>query len=109
ALAVLLPLTAVAAARLRVLQLGDDTAGGLGVRPERTRLLILLLAVALVAVATAMVGPLAFVAFVSAPIARRMLGTGGLALIPSALVGIVLVLGADFVAQHVLPSELNVP
>ena len=108
-LAVLLPLVGVVAPRLRVLQLGDDTAGGLGVAPERTRMLVLLLAVALVAVATAMVGPLAFVAFVSAPIARRMLGTGGLALVPSALVGITLVLGADFAAQHLLPGELNVP
>ena len=109
ALAMLLPLVRVFSARLRTLQLGDEAAGGLGVRPERTRLAILLLAVALVAVATAFVGPLAFVAFVSAPIARRMLATGGLALVPSALVGIVLVVAADFVAQHLLPGSLQVP
>src|SRR5690606_21147231 len=52
-LVVLLPLVAVLAARLRILQLGDDTAGGLGLRPERSRLAVLLLAVALVASATA--------------------------------------------------------
>lgn len=109
ALAVLLPLAAVLSARLRILQLGDDAAGGLGLRPERARLAILFLGVALVAVATAFVGPLAFVAFVSAPIARRMLGTGGLALIPSALVGGVLVVAADFVAQHLLPGGAQVP
>ena len=109
ALAVLFPLVAVFSPRLAILQLGDDAAGGLGVRPEKSRLLILLLAVALVAVATAFVGPLAFVAFVSAPIARRMLGTGGLALIPSALIGAVLVVAADLLAQHLLPGEVQVP
>jgi iron complex transport system permease protein len=109
ALVVLLPLVGVFSTRLRILQLGDETAAGLGLRPERTRLGILLLAVALVAVATAFVGPLAFVAFVAAPIARRMLGTGGLALIPSALVGSVLVVAADFVAQHLLPGDVQVP
>jgi iron complex transport system permease protein len=109
ALAVLLPLVGVFSARLRILQLGDDAAGGLGLRPERARLAILFLGVALVAAATAFVGPLAFVAFVSAPIARRMLGTGGLALIPSALVGSVLVVAADFVAQHLLPGGVQVP
>jgi iron complex transport system permease protein len=108
-LAVLLPLVGVFSAKLRILQLGDEAAGGLGLRPERTRLAILFLAVALVASATAFVGPLAFVAFVSAPIARRMLGTGGLALVPSALVGMVLVMAADFVAQHLLPGDVQVP
>ena len=108
ALVVLLPLVAVFSARLRLLQLGDDAAGGLGLKPERARLAILVLAVALVAVATAFVGPIAFVAFVSAPIARRMLGTGGLALIPSALVAVVLVVAADFVARHLL-GDVQVP
>lgn len=109
ALVVLLPLVWVFSARLRLLQLGDDTAGGLGLRPESARLAILFLGVALVAAATAFVGPLAFVAFVSAPIARRMLGTGGLALVPSALVGSVLVVAADFAAQHLLPGAVQVP
>lgn len=108
-LAVLLPVVAVLAPRLRVLQLGDDAAGGLGVPVERTRVLLLVAAVALCAVATAFVGPIAFVAFVSAPIARRIVGAGSLALIPSALVGMLLILGADFVAQHALPGELQVP
>ena len=102
--AVLLPLVAVMAPRLRMLQLGDDTALGLGVHAERMRLVLLILAVALVAVATAAVGPIAFVAFVSAPIARRIVATGGLALVPSALVGVIVVTLSDFVAQHLLGS-----
>ncbi len=109
ALTVLLPLVAVFAKQLRILQLGDATAGALGIRPERTRLFVLAVAVALCAVATAFVGPLAFVAFVSAPIARRMTRNGSLALVPSALVGAALVLGADFIAQHALGGNVQVP
>lgn len=109
ALAVLLPCVAALAPRLRMLQLGDEAAGGLGVAVERTRLMLILLAVVLVAVATAFAGPIAFVAFVSAPIARRMLGTGDLALVPSALVGMLLVLASDLVAQHLLPGAGQVP
>lgn len=108
-LVILLPLVAVLAARLSILQLGDDVAGGLGVPVEITRLVLLVVAVALCALATAFVGPIAFVAFVSAPIARRVVGNGSLALVASALVGVILVLGADFIAQHVLPGELQVP
>lgn len=108
-LVVLLPCVAVLAPRLRILQLGDEAAGGLGVGVERTRLALILVAVVLVAVATAFAGPIAFVAFVSAPIARRMLRTGGLALVPSALVGTLLVLASDLVAQHLLAGAGQVP
>jgi len=108
-LAVLLPAVVVLAAKLRMLQLGDDLAAGLGVSVQRSRLALIVVAVALVAIATALVGPLAFVAFVSAPIARRLVGGGGLALVPSALVAIVLVLGSDFVAQHLIATGAQVP
>jgi iron complex transport system permease protein len=106
---VLLPLAWFVSTRLRVLELGDDTAIGLGLPTNRVRLGILFVAVAFAAVGTAAIGPVAFVAFVSAPIARRALRTGGLALAPSALVGVLLVLAADFVAQHLLPGEAQVP
>ncbi|HWR85360.1 MAG TPA: iron chelate uptake ABC transporter family permease subunit, partial [Rhodoglobus sp.] len=35
--------------------------------------------------------------------------TGGLALVPSALVGALLVVVADLIAQHLLPVDLQVP
>ncbi|PRY69009.1 iron complex transport system permease protein [Glaciihabitans tibetensis] len=108
-LAVLLPAVAVLSGRMRGLQMGDDAASALGIRVERARLALLVLAVALAAVATAAVGPLAFIAFVSAPIARRVVGTGGLALLPAALVGAIITTGADFVAQHLLPGDLQLP
>ncbi len=104
----LLPLVAVVVRRLRALELGDEAACGLGVRVEPSRLLALGVAVALAAVATAFAGPVAFVAFVSAPIARRLLPTGGTVLGPAALVGAVVVLAAELVAQHLVPT-LEVP
>ncbi|MFD4662327.1 MULTISPECIES: FecCD family ABC transporter permease [Streptomyces] len=104
ALAVLLPLTALAARALGPLQLGDDTAAGLGARVEPGRLALLGCAVALAGVATAAAGPVGFVAFVSAPIARRLVPRRGAALAHSALTGALLVLVADFAAQHLLPS-----
>ncbi|CAD5990782.1 iron chelate uptake ABC transporter family permease subunit [Agreia sp. COWG] len=107
-LVVLLGALAIVSPRLTTLQLGDEAATGLGVRVTPARLLITLVAVGLAAVATAAAGPVAFVAFVSAPIARRLLGGTGPALVASALVGAVVVTGADLLAQHAVPG-LQVP
>lgn len=104
---VLVPAVIVLAPKLRMLQLGDDTARGLGVRVDLSRVLLLAVAVALAAVATASVGPIAFVAFVAGPIARRLVP--GTSLVPSALVGVLLVSTADFVSQHLLPGGVQVP
>ncbi|HET6968058.1 MAG TPA: iron chelate uptake ABC transporter family permease subunit, partial [Ornithinibacter sp.] len=70
--ALLLPVLLVLAGRLPVLGLGDDLAAGLGVRVGRLRVGITVVVVALVAAATAVVGPIAFVGFLSGPIARRL-------------------------------------
>ncbi|MGC0142349.1 FecCD family ABC transporter permease [Pseudactinotalea sp. Z1732] len=100
----LLPLVGLAARGLQALQLGDEMAGGLGVRVEPARLLVLVVGVGLAASATAFAGPVAFVAFVSAPIARRLLPSGGLALGAAALVGAAVVLGGEFAATHLIGS-----
>lgn len=106
--ALALPVVAVLARPLSMLALGDDTARGLGVRVERCRLGLLVAAVALAAGATAAAGPVVFVALVSAPIARRLV-RGGTALTASALVGALVTLVSDAVAQHAFaPVELPV-
>lgn len=107
-LALLLPFLALLVPRLLILQLGDDTATGLGVHVVSARTLALAIAVGLAALGTAAVGPIAFVAFVSAPIARRIV-RDGLALGASALVGAIIVLASDLVGQHLLPGGLQVP
>ncbi|KQR23965.1 iron ABC transporter [Agreia sp. Leaf335] len=107
-LVVLVVALAAVSPRLRMLQLGDEAAAGLGVRVTPARLVITLIAVGLAAVATAAAGPVVFVAFVSAPIARRLLGGTGPALVVSALVGALVVTGSDLIAQHAV-SNLQVP
>ncbi|GIG39043.1 FecCD family ABC transporter permease [Cellulomonas phragmiteti] len=108
ALALLLPALLLLARRLPALQLGDDAAAGLGVSPDRSRLALLLVAVAAIAVATAATGPIAFVAFLSGPIAHRLLRGTGTLLVPAALVGALLVLTADLVGQHLLVHRFPV-
>jgi iron complex transport system permease protein len=102
ALAVLAPILLVLVRRLRVLQLGDDTAAGLGLTVERSRLTVLLVGVALAAVATAAAGPIGFVAFVAPPIARWLSRSPGPAVIPAALVGALVVSLSDFAGQHLV-------
>lgn len=99
AAAVILPLMLSQGRALGAMQLGDDSASGLGVRVNVTRLLFILGAVALLAFATAATGPIAFVAFMAGPIAARITGPGANLLLPSAFVGAVLVLGGDLLGQ----------
>jgi iron complex transport system permease protein len=102
--AVLVPLALFAGRWLAALEVGDDMARGLGVPVERSRLGLIVLATALAAVATAAVGPLAFVSFVAGPIARRLTGESGLALVPAALVGALVLTTSDLLAQHAIPG-----
>ena len=96
---VILPLLFLQGRSLGMLQLGDDSASGLGVRVTRTRLLFIIGAVVLLAFATAATGPIVFVAFMAGPIAARITGPGANLLLPSAFVGAVLVLAGDLIGQ----------
>ncbi|NJC21187.1 iron complex transport system permease protein [Arthrobacter pigmenti] len=93
---------------LSVSRLGDDAASGLGVRVERMRLLTISAAVVIACVATAASGPIAFLAFLSGPIAARIVGPHGSLLVPSALVGALLTLVADFAGQYAFGVRLPV-
>ncbi|WP_258366494.1 MULTISPECIES: iron chelate uptake ABC transporter family permease subunit [unclassified Curtobacterium] len=101
---VLMALALVQSPRLAVLTLGDDVAASLGLRPDRAKVLLLLTAVLLTAGAVATAGPVSFVALMAAPIARRLVGGGRIALGPAAAVGAVVTLGSDLVAQFALPG-----
>ncbi|MGW2093900.1 FecCD family ABC transporter permease [Promicromonospora sukumoe] len=82
------------------LALGDDNARALGVHVDAARVGALLVAVALIALATSAAGPVAFVALVAPAIARRLVNDGGAALVASATTGAALTLVADVIAQH---------
>lgn len=103
ALLFLLPLTAAGSHQLHGLTLGDDTASGLGFNVPRARLLLTIGGVLLAALPTAAAGPIAFVAFLSGPITKRL--NGGVASLPlAALVGAAIVLAANFAAVNAIPG-----
>jgi iron complex transport system permease protein len=107
ALAVLLPVALALTAPLKILELGDDLATALGLRPEQTRATLLVTAVLLAAVATAAAGPIAFVALAAPQIARLLVREP--ALLPSTAMGAALLSLADLAARRILaPTELPV-
>lgn len=91
------------AARLAGLQLGEDTAAGLGIPVGRSRTGLIVVGVVLAALATAAAGPIAFVSFLAGPIARKLLG-GRVSLLAAALVGAAIVLAADYIAAYLIPG-----
>ncbi len=100
ALLVLLPLAALLARPLRMLELGDETAGALGVATERSRLALIFIGVALTAVGVASAGPVVFVALAAPQIARRLTRAAGPGIGCAALTGAVLLVGADYASQR---------
>lgn len=106
ALVVLLPAVAMLANSMKVTELGDDAAAGLGVLPRRTDGL-LVLAVVLTALGVAAAGPIAFVSFLAGPIARAV-NSGRTTLVGAGLVGAVIVVGADYAADYLL-AGINFP
>jgi iron complex transport system permease protein len=99
--AVAIPVALVSGRTLNLLQLGDDMATGLGMNVARARFLLLGVAVFLVAPVVSVVGPIAFVAFLSPHITRRVIASHNawLVLPGSAAVGAVVVLAADTVGR----------
>jgi iron complex transport system permease protein len=108
-LLLLAPVALTAQRSLDRLALGDDTAAALGVKVERTKLVLVLVGVTLAALAVAAAGPIAFVAFVAGPIARRLVRSPGACVLPAALVGALLTASADLAARWVFaPVEIPV-
>lgn len=96
------------AGRLNALALGDDIAAGLGVLTDRSRFLILAIAGVLTAAAVSSAGLVSFVGLVCPHVARLLTGSDHRSAIPvAALLGAVLVAGADLIARLVIaPSEI---
>jgi len=92
---------------LRTMQLGDDVTRGLGLSLERTRLGLIAVGCGLCAVATAMAGPIGFVALMVPHAARMIAGPlSGSVMLFSAVLGGCFLLMADIVGQHLLPVPL---
>jgi iron complex transport system permease protein len=105
-LVVLLPLAVLLQRHLRALELGDDAARALGTRTELSRAALLAVAVVLTALAVAAAGPIVFVALIAGPVADRLLGPAAGGIVAAALTGAALLLSADLVAVHLMPTPL---
>jgi iron complex transport system permease protein len=98
------------AKKLNVLSLGDETAKGLGLNVELTRLMMTALAALLAASAVSVVGLLGFVGLIVPHTARLLIGSDHRFLLPSsALLGMGVVILSDTVARTLFaPVELPV-
>ncbi|MER7003656.1 iron chelate uptake ABC transporter family permease subunit [Dactylosporangium sp. NPDC000555] len=103
-LAVLTPVTVVAGRTLGWMEMGDESAKGLGVPIERTRLVLVVSATALAAAATAAAGPIGFVALAAPQLCRRLTRSAGALIVPAAFMGGLLLCASDFAAQRAIPS-----
>ncbi|NDZ94445.1 iron chelate uptake ABC transporter family permease subunit [Streptomyces sp. SID6673] len=109
ALAVLVPFLIVVAPRMRMFELGSDSAQSKGVDVARTQILLLILGVGFAAVITAVAGPIAFVALVAPQLAARISPSPGIPLVTSAAFGAVLLVSCDAIARTILAPEVQLP
>lgn len=108
AVVLLLPVLLVQGRSLGLLEMGDDVARALGVRVEASRLTSMAAAVGLTAVATAAVGPIAFVALAAPQLAARLTRSVQVPLGTGALMGAALMVACDLLTQR-LPISAHVP
>lgn len=90
---------------LRILEMGDAAATGLGVRVSAASTALIALAVVLCALAVSLAGPVPFIALAAPQVARRIARSPGVTLLHSGLVGALLLLVSDVVAQHALSGR----
>jgi iron complex transport system permease protein len=106
--------TLLLAHRLDVLGLGDDAARVLGVDVRRTRVVAVVLAVLLAAIAVTVTGPIGFVGLcapvIARLVARRVPGLGRhVVLLPFAgLVGAIVIVAADVLLRLVAPPDVAI-
>ncbi|ENM5770749.1 iron chelate uptake ABC transporter family permease subunit [Vibrio mimicus] len=105
---VLVPIIMLLTRQLSMMAMGDDLATQLGIRVERVRLVMLLTAVILAAIATGSAGPIAFIALAAPQLIIRLLRISQLPVYGSAVMGALLMAVADLVTQ-LQPLNLTLP
>ncbi|MGL4345543.1 MAG: FecCD family ABC transporter permease [Cellulosilyticaceae bacterium] len=95
---------------LDAMNLGDDVAIGLGIEVEKERRKLIIYAVGLAGVATAVAGNIGFLGLIAPHIARKLVGPKHNRLIGvSALIGVCIVLIADTIARNLIaPMEIPI-
>ncbi|MFJ6722094.1 MULTISPECIES: iron chelate uptake ABC transporter family permease subunit [unclassified Streptomyces] len=103
--AVVFPLVLGQGRALRMTEMGDDAAYALGVRVERSRLLLMAAAIVLTTAASAAAGPISFVALAAPQLARRLTRSPGPNLLTGALMGAVVLLVSDWASQRAFGAD----
>ncbi|MER7815053.1 iron chelate uptake ABC transporter family permease subunit [Streptomyces sp. NPDC096153] len=106
AVLVLLPPAILLARRLSMVEMGDGIATALGVNVTRTRATLLVISVALAAFATAVTGPILFIALAAPQLARGLIRSPGPGLVSSALMGALLLTVSDLAVQRLFAPAL---
>lgn len=90
-----------------VISSGDETAKSLGVEVERIRSVTMIIASLMVASIVAFTGTIGFIGLVAPHITRMIIGGDNKFVLPgSALMGGLLLAGADVVAQNIIPPVI---
>ncbi|MFT2020030.1 FecCD family ABC transporter permease [Streptomyces sp. 796.1] len=100
ALVVLLPAAALLGRQLRMLELGDELASGLGLPVDRARTTLTVLGVALCGVAVASAGPVPFVALAAPQIAARLTRSPGVSIAAAGVTGAALLSAAHLASNQ---------
>lgn len=96
--------TLMLARPIKIMEMGDEKAITLGCSIDKDRLRLIFCAIILIAAVVSTTGPIAFIALAAPQITRRLMGVSYMPLISSALTGGILLLVADFIAQHSVKS-----
>ncbi|WP_185983455.1 FecCD family ABC transporter permease [Aureimonas mangrovi] len=104
--AVLAVILATQVRSLKLMELGEDLAAGLGLRVERARWGLVMMAVLLAAAAVAAAGPVPFIALMAAPLGAALTGarTPAARLLAAAAAGAAICVLADLVARAAIPG-----
>lgn len=107
---VLLPVSMPFARALNLLQLGDESASGLGLKVDRMRMLMLVVCAALVAATVAQCGPIGFVSLLAPHLTRAVLRSADARIVlpVCAVCGAALLAVADQIARLLL-APLEIP
>ncbi|MCG3724189.1 FecCD family ABC transporter permease [Vibrio cincinnatiensis] len=104
----LVPVVMLLAKPLAMIEMGDDLAIQLGIQVEHIRLVMLLMAVVLAAIATGSAGPIAFIALAAPQLISRLLRVSQLPVYGCAVMGALLMVVADLITQ-LQPLNLTLP
>ncbi|WP_440956579.1 FecCD family ABC transporter permease [Methanosarcina sp. Mfa9] len=95
--------------KLNILSMGDEEARGLGVNPEKYKLIVISLATLITAFAVSLVGIIAWVGLMMPHAARMILGPDNRFVIPSAaMMGALYLIVCDTLARTLTTSEIPV-